>query len=401
MYKKFFKHFLFLAICSIAFCSCKDKKDDVPEVAPFIVVNGSASAEHTFPGLFKDGKGIDYKQTFKIKSNVSWTLSGMVDWLNVSPTSGNGEIDLVIYPTKENSTDEERIATIMLTCSDVDVALPIKIIQNAGKPKCYVTPANQVALYDRFTWNIEATPNVYEFQWIILSEYELNRTSDKDLVERISKTEKYKIADDYIFFTGYDSDGEELLSNTAYYFISLAVNKDGEYGTLRKTLWRTQPYYDEDEDAYVQFYNFINTSNSFEFLAKKAGRCSTYHIIYGCADQYRNSAVFAFQINYYLKNKKKHWLAKNEIWEWDIITNYPNDHTFIHTNSLMSVYFPICFAAGWGIFPDGKLSSDLLSFQVDINSNYTQQLKVSRSSEANIPNNCVIRRSEVIDSAIK
>ena len=357
----------------------------------YITVNGTSSAEHTFPGIFDSGKsGIDYKQVFKIKSNVVWTLSGKVEWLNVSATSGNGEVDLSIYPTNVNNSDEKRVSEITLSGSGATVK--INIIQEAGLSACYVLPANEVALYDRFCWEYMATSNVNTFQYILLSENEYNRMTDNELLEKIKKEEELKYVNDYLSMIGYDSNDKRIAPNSTYYFVSLACDKDGKYGALKKMKMKTPEFLDADKDAYVTFSNFDNNSNQFQFEAHKEGFCNTYHIIYGVFNESLNSAVFAFEINYYIKNKKKHWLAKNDYYEWEIITDYPNNHTFSYSSSLMA-YFPICFGYGWGVFSDGRLSSDLLGFQKDTSNSKS----LNRASYNNVPpKNTIIKKSEYL-----
>lgn len=363
----------------------------------YITVNGSTSAEHTFPGGFDNGKsGIDYKQSFKVKSNVQWSLSGKVDWLNISPTSGNGDVDINIYPTSENTSDSERQVDLTLTGAGINSPITITIIQPSKWSGCYVIPANEVALYDRFCWEYTATSNVNSFQYLLLSEREFNRLTDNELREKVLQEDVLKYDDGWLSTTSYDSNEEEITSNSTYYFVSLATDKDGNYGALRKVKLKTPAYLDGDQDAYVSFWNFNSSTSSFQFDAKKEGYCNAYHIIYGVYDDYLNNAVFAFEINYYLKNKKKHWLAKNEYYEWEIITDYPNNHTFSYNNSYMW-YFTICFGYGWGVFKDGSLSSDLLGFQVDTESSNAPLMRVPRMKDT--PENVIVKRSEVLKRA--
>ena len=352
-----------------------------------ITVNGSASAEHTFPGLFDSGKsGIDYKQVFKIKSNVQWNVSGREDWLNISPTSGNGDVDLTIYPSSANTSDKERKATITLSGSGVSVS--IEIIQGQGKPVCYVLPANEVALYDRICWEYTATSNVNKFQWILLSEREFNRMTDNELIEEISKEEELKFVDDYLSMVGYDSHDNRITQSSTYYLVTIAYDGDNKAGEVKKTKIKTPAYLNADNDAWVNFDNVqANMSQGFWFDAIKEGYCNTYHLIYGIGIETYNSVVYAFEINYYLKNKKKHWLAEN--WEMEIVTDYPNNHTFTYSTNLLS-YIPICFAYGWGVFKDGKLSSDLVGFQWDTSKEEARRYNI-RSTDA--PRNTTFKRS--------
>ncbi len=371
--------------------SCKDDdKDEPKEEKTVLTVNGSSIAKHTFPGLFDGGKGIDYKQSFKINSSEEWTLNNNADWLNVSPTSGSGDVDVVIYPTKENKTDQERVDSLILASSDVRVT--IYITQKAGKPVCKVVPKNEVALYDCVAWEYEATPNVNDFQYIVLKESAYKRLTENELISMIQQEERLKYADEYLTGLAYDSDGNSIEDETTYYFASLAYNKDGEAGMLQEVKIKTPPYYNYNDDAWVSFDNVeANLSEGFWFDTKKEGYCNTYHMIYGISDSYYNKAVFAFEINYYLKNNKtKHWLAENE--DMEIVTDYPNNHTFTYYTYYLPLY-PICFAYGWGIFKDGKLSSDILGFSWDTSSSEVIQ---NRSKHNKIElTNFVIERSKV------
>lgn len=352
-----------------------------------ITVNGSSSAEHTFPGLFDNGKsGIDYKQVFKIKSNVQWTLSGKEDWLNVSPTSGNGDVDLTIYPASANNADKERKATLTLSGSGVNVT--IIITQDQGKPLCYVLPANEVALYDRICWEYTATSNVNKFQWILLSEREFNRMTDNELIEEISEEDELKYVDDYLSFVAYDSHGNRIAQNSSYYLVTIAYNSDGKAGELKKTKIKTPTFLNVDNDAWVNFDNVAcRMSQGFWFDAIKEGYCNTYHLIYGIETRTYNSVVYAFEINYYLKNKKKHWLAEN--WNMEIVTDYPNNHTFTYSTTMLSS-IPICFAYGWGVFKDGSLSSDLMGFQWDTSKEEARRLSIRNED---VLKNVTYRRS--------
>lgn len=387
--------------CTLSFTTTDGKANATLTVTqgkpvPVITVNGTSEGEHTFPGVFDSGKsGIDYKTVFKIKSNIQWTLSGKEDWLNVSSISGNGDVDLTIYPSSENPSDKARKATI--TLSGEGVSVTITVIQEQGKSLCYVIPTNEVALYDRFCWEYTATSNANSFQYIILSEREYNRLRDDELLEEVKKEEVLKYVDGWLSMTGKDSHDNRITSNSTYYFISLATDKEGKYGALQKIKMTTPEYLNANQDAYVSFSNFENSSYQFLFDATKEGFCDTYHIIYGIDDEYHNSVVYAFVINYYLKYKEKHWLAKNDYYEWEIIENYPNNHTFSYTSLFMN-YFPICFGYGWGVFKDGRLSSDLLGFQVDTSTNSTSQMRISSISN-DVPRKMDIKRSEVLKRA--
>lgn len=376
--------------------------DDSPTQNPtettdltMVTVNGAATTDISFVGAFENKSGVDYKQTVKIYSNVQWSVSGKPEWLFVSPSNGNGDIDVTIYPTSENSTSSPRTASIVV--SGGGKSATINVTQEAGKPVCYVDIANEVVLYDRICWEYTATANVNTFQWILVSETEYNRMTDKEIEDEIIKTEELKISDGYLSVVSYDNNGRHVSSNTTYYIITLARDTLGKYGELRKTKLKTPVFLNTTEDAWVNFDNITsNPSKGFWFDAIKEGYCNTYHLIYGIipASYIYNAAVYAFEINYYLKHKKKHWYADN--WDMEIVTDYPNNHTFTYNTSRLPEY-PRCFAYGWGVFKDGTLSSDIIGFQWDTSSGSTIQKIVSTQTQEK--ENILIRRSVEVERA--
>ena len=377
----------YLLTLLLVFASCSNS-DDTYET--YITINGTTEAEHFFPGVFDAGKsGIDYKQVFKVNSNVQWSLQGKPEWLNISPNSGKNEVDITIYPTSVNETDSKRVANITLLGEDAKAT--ITITQEAGKPVCYVVPENEVALYDRICWEYSATDNVDVFKWILLADWEYERLTDRDLLNEVLKDEEKKYKDNYISCVAYDTHGNRITDNSVYYLITLAYDKNGNVGELKKTKIKTPDYLDVDKDAWVSFANvYTDSYSSFEFEAIKEGYCHTYHLIYGNINEEYNSAIYAFEINYYLKHKKKHWLAEN--WGMEIVTDYPNNHLFTYV-SYDLMYYPICFAYGWGTFKNGDLSSDLVGFQWDISKEEAINKAPSRGEEK-LTNFTIVRSEE-------
>lgn len=358
-----------------------------------ITVNGTSQTDLSpFPGLFDGKSGIDFKQTVKVESNVQWTVTGVPDWLSVSPANGKGVLDMVIYPNSENETSSDREATI--TLSGTGTPATIKAIQKGGKPVCYVQAINEVILHDRMCWEYNSSGNVNTYQWLLLSEYEYNRMTDKEILEEISEEEKLKYADDYILFVAYDNHNNKITSNTTYYLITLASNEAGKTGELIKKKMKTPIYKNEDDDAWVNFDNVgANYNQGFWFDAIKEGFCNTYHLIYGIqpSDNTYNKALYAFEINYWLKYKKKHWFAEN--WDMEIVTDYPNNHTFTYSTSYLPVY-PLCFAFGWGVFKDGTLSSDIVGFQWDTSTEQSMR-RINAKDEPELKNTIICRSVEV------
>lgn len=362
----------------------------------YITVNGTNSAEHSFPGAFDNGKsGIDYKQAFKIKSNVIWTLSGKVEWLNVSATSGNGEVDLSIYPTSENPTSNPRTADLILSGNGAQ-SVTISITQLSDIPIVKVTPTNLVALYNQIGWELETKGDVNKFQYLIAAEAVVDYKTDKELLDDLTSVEAVKFKNGYLFSYPEDSYGNTIKQNTSYYICTVAYDEKDKRGEMVKTKIKTPQYYDVNNDAYVSFDNNLTynlTGGFFQFTAHKEGYCNTYHVIFGNlpSDYYRNKVLFAFEINYYLKYNKKHWFAST--WDLEIITDYPNDHLFTHYTETLSKN-PLISVFGWGVFKDGKISSDMTGFQADISDNKVRKRSFSLRDETTLENLIIDRSVE-------
>lgn len=349
---------------TVAVSSCKKDEPETPEasVSSSIVVNGTASTRLVFAGLFGSKNGVDFKQTVAVTSNVSWNISGTPTWLSVSPSNGSGNIELSIYPKEENNTASQRSAT--LTVSGDGVSATIEIVQEPGKPVCTVTPQNEVALYNSICWEYTSNGDVYEFQWMLLKKSDCDRISERELLAEIAEQDLLKYSEGWLSSTGRDSHNNNIVDNTDYYLITLANDQNGNSGELHKTLIKTPAYKDGDADAYVSFSNFTNSDYLFSFDVNKEGRCDNYHLIYGTLESgdYLYKPWAAFEIKYYLTHKKKHWLAENN--DLEIVTNYPNNHTFSYVSFME--YYPVCAAYGWGLFKDGSISSDMFGFCIDV-----------------------------------
>ena len=66
----------------------------------------------------------------------------------------------------------------------------------------------------------------------------------------------------------------------------------------------------------------------------------------------------AFEINYYVKNKRKNWFAERYNLKFEL--NYPNSHTFSTPFNIDSDDDGV-IATAWGLFSDGSLSSVVTS----------------------------------------
>lgn len=301
-----------------------------------------------------------------ITCSGNWTISNIPDWLNI-PSSGNGDTKCKVETLSANDTDEDRTAELLINADGKSAAL--KVTQKALRVKCYIMPTNLVALYDQICFDLEPTGNINIFKYLIHSERDINRLTDKEIETELADVESCKYADDYIIFpSSYYSDGGyySLMPNTTYYICTIAYDVNGKPGALKKTPIKTLQFVDYDNDAFVSFSDEYYNASGFLFTCTKEGYCDSYHLIYGNLPALYKTyprVLYAFEINYYLTKKKKHWFAEN--WGLKIETYYPNNHAFTHTTSSMSQY-PLLVAMAWGVFKDGSVSSDMTGFLYDI-----------------------------------
>lgn len=301
-----------------------------------------------------------------ITANGHWTISNKPEWLNI-PSSGDGTTKCKLETNSENDTDEDRIAELIVTSEGKSATL--KVTQKALRVKCYIMPTNLVALYNEICFDLKATGNINTFKYLIHSERDINRLTNKEIEAELANVEPNKFADDYIIFPdSYYSEGSYyyLQQNTTYYICTIAYDVNGKPGALKKTPIKTLKYVDYDNDAFVSFSNEAYGTGGFQFTCTKEGYCNSYHLIYGnLPAAYKNypRVLYAFEINYYLAKRQKHWFASN--WNLTIETDYPNNHTFSHISSSLSQN-PLLVAMAWGVFKDGTVSSDMTGFRYDI-----------------------------------
>ncbi len=301
----------------------------------------------------------------KIITQTTWKISDVPSWLNINQ-QGEGTTTIKVTTKSANETDESRRAELKVTAGDKTVI--VTVTQDAGKPVCYVEPINVVALYDEICFELSATSNVNTFKFGYLDENEYKRMTEKEIIAYVEEGEMNKFADDYIFFPGGFED------NTKYYICTIAYDENGDAGELKYATITTPQYTNYDNDAFVSFSDLSYGDDGFLFTVTKEGFCDTYHLIYGniatSVEGYSRS-LYAFQIKYFINKGEKHWFAEN--WGLEIVTDYPNNHTFsCYTYTIP--YLPVIVIYGWGVFKDGSLSSDLIGGQWDVSENYAPSL---------------------------
>lgn len=376
-----------MGMLSVNLASCGSDDDDEPTPPE------SLSVTPTEISLLSE-KGSS--ASFTITTNGAWVASCASDWLHLSARNGNGNSMVTVTALTENSSSEVRTAQVLVQAGSL--SLVVTVSQMAGLVAVKVVPVNIVALHDELAWEMEEIGTVNEYRMIWINESAYNRMNNVELLDTLMKSDVRKLNDQYLFAPAYENDGRKdpnqrlIVENTTYYICTVAFDMNKNRGEIVKTKVTTPAYVDDDNDAWV-LLSFEPSedifSNAFRFTAKKEGFCNTYHAIYGNlpSDENYNVALYAYQINYYLKYGKKHWFAST--WGLEIVTDYINDHTFVHYTNNLSTRSRIVIC-GWGVYKDGRVSSYMGGINYKIGTFIPQGI-VTRNSESN--GNMVIRRS--------
>lgn len=224
------------AVLSVGFSACGgddggDSKKEEPIPEPSIKVNGSPSTDLTFLGEFGTGKsGIDYKLSVAVTSTVQWTMTKDADWLSVSPSNGNGTIEMTIYPTKENLTSNPRTATITLSGSGVSAT--IHVSQSPGlDANLDVSPNNIITLSDGFAFDFNYGSSVkYYYVAKYLPSALERKTDDEIIAEMSSDPSKRDTPSD-----GYVTSWQNQDPLTEYIICTVGYDQNGKHGALKKT----------------------------------------------------------------------------------------------------------------------------------------------------------------------
>lgn len=295
-------------------------------------------------------------QAINILCNSVWTVSGVPDWLQISSNSGNGNSTIVISSRTANESSNIRTATLVLTSSDKTQTITIQ--QEAALASCRVTPSNITPLWYAVVFNLKYTSEVALTKMLLLSDYDFKHLTDSEVISAVERETSEIPEDETIYTRPVDED-------TKYHILSLSYDRKGNRGELVDVIFNSPKYLDETDDAWCLFNESVVTSTQFLFNVEKKGRCATYDIIYGAnlRPNLLRGPLMAFEINYFINNKKKNWLS--ESWDLRIETNYPNDHTFYCPFSLAYPYGGV-IATTWGAFSDGTRSSDINSIYSDM-----------------------------------
>lgn len=309
-------------------------------------------------------------QTINIICNSSWSISGIPDWLQTSSLSGNGNSSIVITTRSANESASVRSASIVVSSEGQTQTVTVQ--QEAALASCKAVPSNITSLYYAVVFNLDCTSDVALTRMLLLSDYDYKHKTEAEIVSTIEKEESQIPEDETIYTRGVDE-------KTKYHILTVSYDKKGNRGELIDVEFESPVYLSGTDDAWCSFEDASYNDSSFWFTVMKKGRCATYDLIYGAniRPSLLIGPLMAYEINYYIKNKKKNWLSEG--WELQIEINYPNEHTFSCRYSTLYQYGGL-IATAWGIFSDGTRSSDINTISADTYADAVNSLDSNKKS---------------------
>lgn len=276
---------------------------------------------------FDSHSGVNYKQTVKVTSNVSWTMSGCPEWLSVSPMNGKGEINVDIYPkTDNNSSDKERSAQLVLSSGDVKAI--IKIVQDSGlDPEAHVIPTNIVTLYNGIAFDFDFGKNVSYYYRGYLEKSLVATMTDAEIIAQLEENfSRHTITDEPVAaFSGLDE-------GISYMIYTVGYNNEGVRGKLYKTEFTTKARQNNEPIAWIG--DPTTDGKKWYWDITKSATCYSYYMI--VTEDYE----FALKSDVYQAWIIKYMINKGELSE------YVNGGSWNCTKDENSYFFAVMT---WGL----------------------------------------------------
>lgn len=244
-----------LLATTLAFSSC-DKGDDeqIFSISP-IDLSMLAPAESSV--------------SFTITTNQYWIIDGAPDWLNISAKSGEGNATIIATALEPNSSDEERKATLTVTCGDTPKTVTItQTPLYAKNTRVYID--NQLVLSDGFYTDLTFDRNVLGYVEGFYYASVLNTKTLDEIYEEVKNGTNYG-ATDYNFAIMTLPD-----PNTEYIYCVIGYTGNGtvkQYGPMEVYRFKSKSsstYCDAAIGAVT--YN----STKWSFTISKQQRCHHY-----------------------------------------------------------------------------------------------------------------------------
>ncbi|MBR3756906.1 MAG: BACON domain-containing protein [Bacteroidaceae bacterium] len=351
-------------------------------------VNGSTSASLSF------GADGGEKQQINITANSDWTITSIPDWIRVSPVNGSKNSTITVTIDKENFSDEDREATLVIEGSGISANL--NILQAAKLAKnCRVTLSNKTIMWDGFAADLAFENGAIGYREAFFTENDIKGMTDRDIYNLLMKQYEYDESTDYTFLPGWVDENTKIIYCVAAY--GSENNEDGshKYGPMNKMEITTK-----EETLYADMYlNLTYTSSRWTVNTSRVGqygqRCDEYYIFCVEGDYY--ASYYKDMVSKYTYALFAHLVFKPQIAE-DPNDGYkygPQDINYSRNSDQI-------FFACWGKDRDSKeFSAELTILHEDLSPDDDENTFVPQYSRVQNDNSSwnkprrIIPRSEV------
>lgn len=292
------------------------------------------------------------KETLSITANMSWTISGVPDWLNASTTSGNGNSSITLTTKSANNTATARTSTLTVTSSSE--TKQVTVTQEAGLSACAVRPTNIVTLGTELACDWSYSSSTKYYYCGLWKKTGIERMSDSEIITALEEDDRCTPNDDYV------TSWSGLSENTSYVLCTLAYDNENNRGELIKQTITTKQSQGLEATASID-YVYRSDDNKMKWAVTPSGKCALYHMVSG-VDVSSNAiscqgVVYAWLINNYINNNK-----------YGLFSGYTIDLNIVREGAYQkSISAPLyeetnVFVATWGKFSDvdgGNYSAEI------------------------------------------
>lgn len=267
---------------------------------PFILVNGLDSTSLSF----SSSSGVNYKQTVKVTSNVSWSINekNVPEWLHVSPTNGNGEISIDIYPKTDNDADDKaRTAQLVLISGDTRATIDVSQETDLD-PDAYANPTNIITLYNGIAFDYDFGKTVSYYYRGYMEKSAVASMTDAEIITVLEENfRRYTQSDNEVaVFSGLDE-------GVKYMVYTVGYNKNGKRGKLIKNEIATKTLQSNEPMAWISDPTY--DASYWYWTVEKSATCYSYYMI---STQDLDFAIAedvyqAWMIDYYIR---KGWTSE-------------------------------------------------------------------------------------------
>lgn len=255
--------------CELIVSSNDKEKSDVVKITQetsLITVSSDVSELNfaSYEGAF---------QSLFLKSNGSWQVTRVPDWLRPSVSKGNGSMSISFSALSENKSSNPRRGTV--TISTVDQELNVTVCQyGIAVTGCSVRPNHVTTLSNGIAFDMDYSKagNVAHYYRGYLEASRAGIMTTDEIINTLkNEFQRHLPSDDEV------ADFSGLKSNTKYLIYTLAYDMDGKRGELISTEVTTNPSLSNEPCGWIGDISYTNSY--WYWTITKSATCYTYYMM--------------------------------------------------------------------------------------------------------------------------